>query len=76
MIYYYQDIFAVEQKVKESRDRVCHLMVIIVDNVTARDEEGSVEAIVKAAKGTERDIEELLRCARASINHNMGRSSF
>ena len=34
-------------------------MVIIVDNVAARNEEGSDEAIVKAAKGIEQDVEEL-----------------
>jgi hypothetical protein len=37
-------------------------MIVIVDNVTATSEQGS-EAVVKAAKGFERDIRELLRCA-------------
>ena len=36
-------------------------MVVIVDNVTSKNEEGSDEAIVKAAKGIERDIKDLLR---------------
>ena len=57
---------AVEQKVKELQDRVCHLMVVIVDNVTSKNEEGGDEVIVKAAKGIERDIEDLLGYAQAS----------
>ena len=58
---------AVEQKVKELQDRVCHLMVVIVENVTTKDEEDtSDEAIVKVAKGIERDIEDLLRYVQAS----------
>ena len=40
-------------------------MVVIVDNVTSKNE-GSNEAIVKAAKSIERDIEELLRYVQAS----------
>jgi hypothetical protein len=43
-------------------------MVVIVDNVTARNEEGGDEAIVKTAKDIERDIKDLLRCALASNN--------
>ena len=57
---------AVGQKVKNLQDRVCHLMVVIVDNVTSKNEEGSDEVIVKAAKRIEQDIEDLLRYARAS----------
>lgn len=64
MILYHQDKSAVEQKVKELQGRVCHLMVVIVDNVTAKNEEGSDEVIVKAAKSIERDIKELLWCAQ------------
>ena len=41
-------------------------MVVIVDNVTSKNEEGSDELIVKAAKGIERDIKDLLRYAQAS----------
>ena len=41
-------------------------MVVIVDNVTPRNEEGSDEVIVKVAKGMEQDIKDLLRYARAS----------
>ena len=65
-IYYYQNVSAVEQKVKELQDRVCHLMVVIIDNVTSENEEGSDEVIVKAAKGIERDIKDLLGYGRAS----------
>jgi hypothetical protein len=38
-------------------------MVVIVNNVTAKNEAGSEEVVVQAAKGIERDIEDLLRCA-------------
>ena len=61
-----QNLSAVEKKVKELQDRVCHLMVVIVDNVTSKNEEGGDEVIVKAAKGIERDIEDLLRYVQAS----------
>ena len=40
-------------------------MVVIVDNVTAKIEEGSDEVIVKAVKSIERDINDLLRFAQA-----------
>ena len=36
-------------------------MVVIVDNVTAKNEGGD-EVIVKTANGIERDIKDLLRC--------------
>ena len=36
-------------------------MVVIVDIVTSGNENGSDEIIVKAAKGIERDIKDLLR---------------
>lgn len=62
-----EDKSAVEQKVKELQDRVCHLMVVIVDNVTAKNEEGSDEVIVKAAKSIEQDIKDLL-CTLKTIN--------
>ena len=61
---YYQNVPVVGQKVKELQDRVCHLMVVIVDNVTSNNENGSDDTdqvIVKAAKGIERDIKDLLR---------------
>ena len=60
----FQNISVVGQKVKELQDRVCHLMVVIVDIVTSNNENGSDdtnEVIVKAAKGIERDIKDLLR---------------
>jgi hypothetical protein len=60
IIYCCQKVSVVEKKVKDLQDRVCHLMVVIVDNVTSENE-GSDEAIVKAAKGIERDIKDLLR---------------
>ena len=41
-------------------------MVVIVENVTSKIEEGSDEVMVKAAKGIERDIKDLLRYAQAS----------
>ena len=54
----------VGQKVKELQDRVCHLMVVIVDIVTSKNEDGTDDTddvIMKAAKGIERDIKDLLR---------------
>ena len=58
IIYYFQNISSVERKVKELQDSVHQLMAdfVIVDN--------SDEAIAKAGKGIERDIKDLLRCAR------------
>ena len=56
----------VEQKVKELQDRVCHLMMVIVYNVTSKNEVASDEVIVKAAKGIEQDVKDLLRYAWAS----------
>ena len=52
------------QKVKELQDRVCHLMVVIVDIVTSKNEndtDDTDDVIVKATKGIERDIKDLLR---------------
>ena len=37
-------------------------MIVIVDHVTLKDEEGSKETVVKITKGIEQDIKELLRC--------------
>ena len=51
-----------EQKVKELQVRVGNLMIVIVDHVMPKDEEGSTEAVVKTVKGIEEDIKELLRC--------------
>ena len=36
-------------------------MIIIVDHVTLKDEEGSKESVVKTAEGIQQDIKELLR---------------
>ncbi|KDR85866.1 hypothetical protein GALMADRAFT_234981 [Galerina marginata CBS 339.88] len=55
-----EEASAVESKVKEIQDRVGHLMVVIVAHVTAKNEEGSREVVVKAAKGIEGDIKGLL----------------
>ena len=48
-IYYFQNMSAVRQKVKELQDKV---MVVIVDNVTSENEENSYEVIVKALEYT------------------------
>jgi hypothetical protein len=37
-------------------------MIVIVDHVTAKNEEGSKEAVVQAVRGIEADIKELLGC--------------
>ena len=52
----------VEPKVKELQVRVGNLMIVIVDHVTLKDEEGSKETVVKTAEGIHQDIKELLRC--------------
>ena len=60
-IYYYQNTTVVNEKVKELKNRVCHLSKVIADTFTPSDENGSEEVIVKAAKGIEQDIKDLLR---------------
>ena len=60
-IYYCQDTSVVGKKVKELKDRVYHLSTVIVETFTPNNENGSDEVIVKAAKGIERDIEDLHR---------------
>jgi Zn finger protein HypA/HybF involved in hydrogenase expression len=57
-----QESSDVEEKVKELQVRVGNLMIVIVDHVTLKDEEGSKETVVKIAKGIKQDIKELLRC--------------
>lgn len=42
-------------------------MVVIVENVTSKNEEGSEEVVMKAAKGIERDVKELLGCASYNL---------
>ena len=44
-------------------------MVVIVDNVTAKNEEDGDEVIVKTAKGIEPDIKNLLRCSGFQKSH-------
>ena len=60
-IYQFQNTTVVNEKVKELKTRVYHLSKVIADTFTPNDENGSEEVIVKAAKGIERDIKELLR---------------
>ena len=51
----------VEQKVKELQVRVGNLMIVIVDHITLKDEEGSKDTVMKTAEGIEQDVKELLR---------------
>ena len=60
-IYYCQDTSVVGKMVKELKDRVHHLSMVILETFTPNNENGSEEVIVKAAKGIERDIRDLLR---------------
>ena len=59
--YYCQNTSVVGKKVKELKDRVYYLSVVIVETFTPNNENGSEGVIVKAAKGIERDIKDLLR---------------
>ena len=59
--YYCQSTSVVGQKVKELKDRVYHLSVVIVETFTPSNEYGSDEVIMNAAKGIERNIKDLLR---------------
>ena len=63
----HQEASDVEEKVKELQVRVGNLMIVIVDHVTLRDEDGSKETAMETAKGFEQDIKELLRCGRLRI---------
>ena len=56
-----QDTSVVGIKIKELKDRLYHLSVVIVETFTPNDENGSDEVIVKAARGIKRDIKDLLR---------------
>ena len=60
-IYYCQNTSVVNEKVKELKDRVYYLSVVIVETFTPNNENGSEEVIVKAANGIEQDIKDLLR---------------
>ena len=53
---------AVEQKVKELQEGVGHLMIDILHHITPMNEDSSEEAVVKAVKGIEEDINRLHRC--------------
>ena len=49
-------------------------MIVIVDHVTLKDEEGSKETVtvVKTAESIEQDIKELLRCSlRIVVSYNV-----
>ena len=61
IFFYCQNTSVVGKKIKELKDRVYHLTVIIVETFTPNNENGSEGVIVKAAKGIERDIKDLLR---------------
>ena len=60
-MFHCQNTSVVGKKVKELKDRVYHLSVVIVETFTPNNEIGSDEVIVKVAKGIERDIKDLLR---------------
>ena len=60
-IYFCQNTSVVGKKVKELKDRVYHLSDVIIKTFTPNNENGSDEVIVKAAKGIEQDIKDLLR---------------
>jgi hypothetical protein len=64
--YVYQEASAVQQKVKELQNRVGHIMIVIVNNVTVKYEEGS-EVVVKAVEGIEKDVKDLFRCASYTL---------
>jgi hypothetical protein len=42
-------------------------MIVIVDHVTLRDEEGSKATVMKTAEGIEQDIKDLLRCGLRKV---------
>ena len=59
--YYCQNTSVVGKKVQELKDRVYHLSNVILETFTPSNENGTEEVIMKAAKGIERDIKDLLR---------------
>ena len=61
IVNYCQNTSVVAKEVKELKDRVYNLSNVIVKTFTPNDENGSEEVIVKAAKGIERDIKDLVR---------------
>ena len=60
-IYYYQNTSVVGKKVIELKNRVYQLSKVVAETFTPNNENGSEEVIVKAAKGIEQDIKDLLR---------------
>ena len=46
-----QEVSDVEQKVKELQVRVGDFMIVIVDHVTPKDEDGSKDTVAKTAEG-------------------------
>ena len=58
---FHQEASDVEQKVKKLQARVGDVMIVIVDHVTLKDEEGSKDTVMKTAEGIEQDVKELLR---------------
>ena len=60
-IYCFQNTSVVNEKVIELKNRVYYLSKVLAETFTPNDENGSEEVIVKAAKGIERDMKELLR---------------
>ena len=60
---FHQQASDVEQKVKKLQARVGDVMIVIVDHVTPKDEEGTKETVVKTVEGIdhEHDIKELFR---------------
>ena len=56
---FHQEASDIEQKVKELQVKVGDLMIVILNRVRLKDEEGSEETVVK-----EQDIEELVRCGQ------------
>ena len=55
---FHQEASDAEQKIKDLQVTVGDVMIVIMDHVTLKDEEDTVE---KTAEGIEQDIKELLR---------------
>ena len=63
----YQEASAVQKQVKLLQERVTHLMIVIVDNVTVQFEEGN-EVVKKAVQGIEKDVQDFLGYASCALN--------
>jgi hypothetical protein len=68
--YVYQEVSAVQQKVKELQNRVGHIIIVIVNNVTVEYEEDS-EVVVKAVGDIQKDVQDLLRRASYTFMVNL-----